>query len=196
MREVVQGVIAASGRDDPNHLVAWLRPCEVHCDTPDTTFSVDNCRHDLRPLDSKLAVALCSRVKSSKYPGLINNIERLSAMAHQNYTTLSGRRVYYEVLHHLRVNDGRGMMNALVDLGKLPFPGDTPEQLTKWAHNVASLARRAEAEGSPHNNIYYAIRECLRHSKSLDYKREVYEQMNIRDLWRWPHKTRVSISRR
>ena len=107
-------------------------------------------------------------------------------MAHQNYTTLSGRRVYYEVLHHLRVNDGRGMMNALADLGKLPFPGDTPEQLTKWAHNVASLARRAEAEGSPHSNIYYAIRECLRHSKSLDYKREVYEQMNLRDHWRWP----------
>ena len=92
-----------------------LQACEKPCDRPDETFAIRACPADFRPLDQKFAHALCTLVKSSSNASLRYLVDRMDAEAHRCHTIVSGRRVYYGVLNHLQVNNGRALQDALDD---------------------------------------------------------------------------------
>ena len=88
-------------------------------------------------------------------------ISRVQEDAHRAGTTLSGRRVYHEVLHHLLVANGQGLHMALADLGSIACTGQTTEDLSRFAHLIYRYASAAEDQGAPALSLYSTVREAV-----------------------------------
>ena len=140
---------------------------------PDATLCYSACPPQFKTLDSKFLQALAFRIESAGMPALANKHQELSddAMARGD-GVLTGRRVYYAILQHLRVSNGLEMRNSLVTLQGIEWPGD--ENMERFSHVVNDYAREAIRDGIDENVIMGIIWEKMLKSKALEIQLNMF----------------------
>ena len=172
-REVREAVAAASANPDLPSVYRWVVEAEEKMADPDATLGYSACPPQFRTLDSKFLQALANRIKDAGMPALANKHQELSddAMARGD-GVLTGRRVYYAILQHLRVSNGLEMRNSLVTLQGIEWPGD--EHMERFSHVINDYAREAIRDGIDEAIIMGIVYEKMLKSKSLEIQLNLF----------------------
>ena len=172
-REVREAVAAASANPDLPSVYRWVVEAEEKMADPDAALSYHACPPQFRTLDSKFLQALANRIKGAGMPALANKQQELSddAMARGD-GVLTGRRVYYAILQHLRVSNGLEMRNSLVTLQGIEWPGD--EHMERFSHVVNDYAREAMRDGIDETIIMGIVYEKMLRSKALEIQLSLF----------------------
>ena len=172
-REVREAVAAASANPDLPSVYRWVVEAEEKMADPDATLGYSACPPQFRTLDSKFLQALANRIKDAGMPALANKHQELSddAMARGD-GVLTGRRVYYAILQHLRVSNGLEMRNSLVTLQGIEWPGD--ENMERFSYVVNDYAREAMRDGIDEAIIMGIVYEKMLKSKALEIQLSLF----------------------
>ena len=172
-REVREAVAAASANPDLPSVYRWVVEAEEKMADPDATLGYSACPPQFRTLDSKFLQALANRIKDAGMPALANKHQELSddAMARGD-GVLTGRRVYYAILQHLRVSNGLEMRNSLVTLQGIEWPGD--EHMERFSYVVNDYAREAMRDGIDEAIIMGIVYEKMLKSKALEIQLSLF----------------------
>ena len=124
LTQVLESVVCASNNSDVGGVQSWF--LTVTRTTNPDDLHINRCPVSFKKLDMKLAAALKTVVAASTDTLLNYNITKLNKEVHSKEDgILSGRRIMWEIMGHLRLDSSTATTRALEALTALEWGGDS-----------------------------------------------------------------------